>query len=872
MNKTTLLTSAFLLLAASCARENPGRFVPASEQSETQVIAEETPTFINVLLDDELTSLVEDQLASGILRTKSDALNRITEELGVESMVRLFPFAGEFEPRTRREGLHRWYKVTLPASASVTKAVKSFQGIPGVVSVEEPIPAKLDTNDPYWSASGMWGINNTSNPGYDVNCQPVWNEFTTGDPRVVVAVIDGGIAIDHPDLAWNCVESGHYNYVQNNGSILPHYHGTHVAGTIAAVSNNGLGVAGIAGGNYARGKHGVKLLSQQVFEDYPDGRSFSGDFDTAIKEAADKGALICQNSWGYIMDLDDNGTISSQELSRAKSLFESVSYTSIARAIDYFIKYAGCDNDGNQLPGSLMKGGLVVFSAGNDDIQYGVPGCYSKVLAVGAITKSGNKSSFSNYGDWVDLCAPGSSIISTNTDGGYQTLSGTSMACPHVSGVAALLLSYFGGQGFTPEELKKRLLEGARQISVSTGSKPIGPLVDAYNSFMVGENVAPPALDAFTLTPQGHNVKLNFDGNNAYGYLVLASTDRKQVQNANLKDPQGNGLIVGRIIISEESERNAPQEYVLSGLTPDSDYYVAVSSFSYNRKYSQLSEIKLVHTNVNEPPVVQIGREGAFQFRNFESIDIPFAIGDPDGDELNVDFQTDGRANFSLGEDGNWHFKLLCQSVKAPASFSASLVVTDGFGGRVSLKLPYNVLENVAPVLGSDAPKVLLEKAGAKAEIDLDRYFSDEDGEKLSYRVATFDKKVLDASVSGNTLSIVSKGSDLSISEIRISAFDNMGASARMDIPVLIRPAGESVSLLEGQVVSDKLTILTGIEPGKATVSIVSVTGAVVFRAEGTYSAFEPLSIDIRSLAPGIYTVIVTDASGKETKYTIVKR
>ena len=504
MNKTTLLTSAFLLLAASCARENLQRFVPGSEQSETKLIAEETPTYIKILLDDELTSLVEDQLASGILRTKSDALNSVTEELGVESMVRLFPFAGEFEPRTRREGLHRWYKVTLPTSASVTKAVKSFQGLPGVEYVEEPIPAKLATNDTYWS--NMWNLNNTSYPGYDIDCMPVWEEFTTGNPNVVVAVIDGGIQLDHPDLAPNCVESGHYNYVQGNAEIVPHYHGTHVAGTIAAASNNGKGVTGIAGGNYAKGRPGVKLLSQQVFQEYPNGTSRSGNFDGAIKEAADKGAVICQNSWGYVIDTDDNGVISSSELDYARRMFESVSYSSIARVMDYFIKYAGCDNNGNQLPGSPMKGGLVVFSAGNDNIPYGIPGCYSEALAVGAITQSGQRASFSNYGDWVDLCAPGSRVYSTDVDNGYQYLSGTSMACPHVSGVAALIVSYLGGQGFTPAELKKRLLEGARQISVSTGNKPVGPLVDAFNSFMVGDNVAPPALENFSLTTQGHNV------------------------------------------------------------------------------------------------------------------------------------------------------------------------------------------------------------------------------------------------------------------------------------------------------------------------------------------------------------------------------
>ena len=353
---------------------------------------------------------------------------------------------------------------------------------------------------------------------------------------------------------------------------------------------------------------------------------------------------------------------------------------------------------------------------------------------------------------------------------------------------------------------------------------------------------------------------------------MLAAPTRKAIENANLANPEGNGLIAGRIIISEESERTAAQEYVLSGLVPDSDYYVAVASYSYNRRYSPLSEIKQVHTNANEKPTVSVGHEGDFQFRNYQDIDIPFTINDPDEDVLTVDFQTDGRASFTQGEDGIWHFKLSCQIVKAPASFSASLVVADGFGGRVSLKIPYNVLANVAPVLVGEAPKLKLDKAGQSTTIDLDAYFDDEDGESLFYRVVSFDKKVLNAEIADNILTVTSKGDELSISEIRVTAFDNMGASARADISVLVRPEGETVSLLEGQVVSDHLTIIPDIEPGKVQICIVSVSGAVVYRTEGKYSAFNPLSIDIRSLAPGIYTVIVTDASGKETKYTIVKR
>lgn len=876
MRKELLVLSAFLLIAGGCAKESGPADTTPPEVPETQVSVEETPTYINVLLDDGLTSLVEDQLASGILKTKSDALNSVTEDLGVESMERLFPFAGEFEPRTRREGLHRWYKVRLSGKTPVTKAMNSFRDIPGVEFVEEPLPVRLETNDPYW-ASDLWGLNNVRYPAYDVNCDSVWEAFTTGDPKVVVAVLDGGIQLNHPDLAWNCLESGHKSYVSGVSDIVGHGHGTHVAGTIAAVSNNRVGVAGIAGGDYARGQRGVSLLSLQCFYDYigSDGEvhTRSGSFETAMKEAADKGAVISQNSWGYNADSNDDGKLSDEEIQRMQTIFNNIHNYAIASAIDYFIKYAGCDNDGNQLPDSPMKGGLVVFAAGNDNIPYGPPANYEPVVAVGAMNVSGTKSSFSNYGDWVDICAPGSYITSTYPTSTYAQLSGTSMACPHVSGVAALIASYFGGQGFTADDLKKRLLEGAREIGPSGGERPIGPMVNAYGSFMAGETAVPPAVEDFTVTPVGHNVKVSFQGKDAYGYLVMAAPSRKAILEATLTNPSGSGLVTGNIVIPVPEERNNAQEFILSGLEQDSDYYVAIAAYSYNRRFSDLSVLKTVHTNVNAAPTVNTSYNGRFRFRNFEDVDISYVISDADEDPLNVDFQTDGRATFTLEEDGCWHFRISCQLVRAPASFSASLVVTDGFGGRYSEKFNYNILENVAPVLSGEIPGILLGKKGESKVIDLNEWFSDEDGETLSYRVSSFDGSVISAEITeGHILSVTAITDVLSMTEIRITAYDLLGASARADIPCIIRPEGEPVSLLEGRVVTSQLTVLSGETPEKITVRLVSSSGAIVYQTKGEYSAFSPLVIDLKGLAPGVYTLIITDASGNETRYPIVKR
>ncbi len=308
------------------------------------------PGSAEVRFTPEMADRIERMLAFGSIETKSQSMDEAFLRLGVTSLERLFPDAGEFEERTRREGLHRWYIVQFDNRTAVSKALESLSAVSGVelAEISPRIKETATINDPYWNQ--MWGMNNTAFPGYDVNCQKVWDEYTTGNPDVVVAVVDGGLQLDHPDLKDNIAASGHYNYVNGNTTILQHFHGVHVGGTIAAINNNSLGVTGIAGGDKAKGQGGVKLLSLQVFRSNADGSTSSAhSFATALKEAADKGAHISQNSWGYVFDFNDNGVIDSgTEMEYARYSHENPE-RSFTQAVDYFNKYAGCDNNGNQL-------------------------------------------------------------------------------------------------------------------------------------------------------------------------------------------------------------------------------------------------------------------------------------------------------------------------------------------------------------------------------------------------------------------------------------------------------------------------------------------------------------------------------------------
>lgn len=506
---------AAALVAVACTVEEPT--VKQAPKSSEPVLP--IPASVNIQFDDNLIGLIEEDLASGGAVTKSASLNAVLEELGIDHLERIFPDAGEYEARSRKMGLHRFYTAVLKEGTPATKAAVSLADVPGIVSVTPSRPIRKSAfNDPYFSK--QWHYVNKETVGADINVQGVWDNYTTGSCDVIVCVVDETVDASHEDLSANLWKDaqGHtgYNYARKNYNMSVFSgdtgHGTHVAGTIAAVNNNGIGVCGIAGGDALKGIPGVRIMSHAIFS----GNQQANDAQTyrAIKEGADKGAVISQNSWGYYADdclgEDEGSDVSAAELAE----YRSWEYDpAMAAAIQYFVTYAGCDAQGNQRADAPMKGGLVFFAGGNEDIPYSYIGSNDpNVISIGAYDYEGAKAYYSSYGDWVDIAAPGGGKTS-NDDVIWSTLPesietsgyagdgwrGTSMATPHVSGVAALIVSYFGGPGFTAESARDILFSGLG--SAVGGSNPIGKKLDALASFQYGVKHYPAGGGSSTSQP-----------------------------------------------------------------------------------------------------------------------------------------------------------------------------------------------------------------------------------------------------------------------------------------------------------------------------------------------------------------------------------
>ena len=639
----TTLMSVFLAFGCTIS-ENETGFHNESQPVADKSFSPYVPGRVTVLFDEETTLMIEKAGADeSVIATKAPELGLALEGMGIKSMRRVFPDAGKFEERTRREGLHRFYYVEFDTDVPATKAAGDLSAIPGVLKVTPQLPIRPRAfNDPYFSS--QWHFVNTRYKDCDINVQKVWDEFTVGRKDVIVSVVDEGVFMQHEDLEANLIPclsdgSGSYNFNNDTPTVVPTQgHGTHVAGIISAISNNGLGVAGIAGGDASKGIPGARVMSCQIFDLYGN----PPDIYEAIKHGADNGAVILQCSWGFSPDLDGDGFTTDEEveLYRSYTIDDLPEYKA---AIDYFITYAGCDNKGNQLPDSPMKGGIAVFAAGNDNFDYDPLVSYEPIIAVGSFGATGSKASYSNYGDWVDIAAPGGdaklgiySTLLSNTYGGTDW-QGTSMACPHVSGVAALLVSHFGGPGFTAEECRTRILRGAVS-GFFTGNRYIGRKLDAYGAFTFDVNtpVKAPSLswDGATPSSLGHKEKAQaaFKASDPAGLKMFFSIS-----------PELPGISLGDGVVSIDA-----------GKLESGKYTVTLKAVNEDRAETTISMTFQVRED--DRPVKADGIPYGILVEAGKSTSVPLEgwFSDPDGDPLNwkAEISDPAKAAVSVSDDG----------------------------------------------------------------------------------------------------------------------------------------------------------------------------------------------------------------------------
>ncbi|MHA2164427.1 MAG: S8 family serine peptidase [Candidatus Hodarchaeales archaeon] len=274
------------------------------------------------------------------------------------------------------------------------------------VELSQITSVSATTNDPDW---------NTQYGPKIIQTDLAW-DIQKGDPTsVLVAVIDTGIDYDHPDLVDQYITGG-YDYVNDDTDPWDdHSHGTHCAGTIGATINNSVGIAGVAN---------VSIMAYKVFDS--GGYGFDYDAASAIINATDKGAAVLSNSYGF---------------------------PSADQVLEDAVAYA------------LANDVVIVVSAGNSGAPVsGYPALYLETITVSATDDTDTPASFTSYGGVVDVSAPGVDIWSTIpvSMGSYGYKSGTSMACPHVAGVVALIRSEF--PTFTADQVRQHLQNSADDL------------------------------------------------------------------------------------------------------------------------------------------------------------------------------------------------------------------------------------------------------------------------------------------------------------------------------------------------------------------------------------------------------------------------
>jgi len=485
--------------------------------------------------------------------------------------------------RVRATAIKNWRVFSLPANSNLSQMRIALQNTAGVERVEYNYRVSVlqIPNDAFFSQ--LWGFDNFGQTGgifnADINAPEAW-DITTGSPNTLVAVIDTGVDYTHPDLADNIwtnpgeipgngidddlngyVDDIHgYDFAYNDGDPFDDFgHGTHVAGTIAAVGNNGIGVTGV---NWQAKIMAVKML------DATGGGTTAAAVESVLY-ATNMGAKISNNSWG-------GGGFS-------QALLDAILAANDSGAL--FVAAAGNASSNNDL--------FPEFPA-----SYDAP----NIISVAATDHNDFMAYFSNYGaTTVDLGAPGVSIYSTvpaignpccSNSIGYMYLDGTSMASPHVAGAATLLMSYFSTE--THLQIKQRLLGSAQPIASLSGITVTGGRLDIVSS--LENDTTPPAAvtDLTAPTAGAFSVELTFTATGDDNNVGTASSYDIRYSTSPIDDINFTSAIA--VAGPQPSPAGTLMNAVVSGLNPSTNYYFAVKASDNVGNISAISNIATTTT------------------------------------------------------------------------------------------------------------------------------------------------------------------------------------------------------------------------------------------------------------------------------------
>ena len=937
MNKYILLAAAVALVCASCSDSD-------IVGGESRDVVSETPAdatdCLNVKLSADIVSAIDNTRNTLAVPTGDSRLDEYLNSIGATSMRRVFAYSKRFEQRMAAEGINRWYTVYIDTrSHNVTRAVSQPSG--GVADAAEPVhraslgnykvsevecgatraASDAPFNDGLFEL--QWGLRNTgvignyTNPlgenivssvaGADINVVEAWRQ-TTGSPDVIIAEVDGGIDVTHDDLKGSLwVNKGEipgngidddgngyvddvygYNFVDDTGTISPVDHGTHVAGIMAARNNNSIGICGVAGGDGSE-QSGARVMSCQIFKvnpnydpNDPDSPANLSADDNAIAAAivygANNGAVISQNSWGF-----------SQPDMRSKVVEDAIAYFN-ANAGNY-----------DRAP---MKGGVTIFAAGN----YGKSGSYfpaalDNVISVSSYAPDLKAAYYTVYDNWVDICAPGGSapngykyprnsqgaplseIVSTLPvkDGKpmYGFLQGTSMACPHVSGVAALVVSKYRGSGFTRDDLWRHLMAGVNgfDINAQNDSKYADRLglgyIDAAAALEpIDESVVPsqPSFDesltqtGFTTVTVGWRAR-SLKAGQVLKYTLYYSTT--PLTPSNLKT-----AATGSITIPASGlEEGAAVARTLSGLSTGTRYYAALTATARSGRESAPAFYGgTLATTVNHAPTITVVYGGANPIRvaGNDFHDIVFRLDDAEGQKLTCSI-TD-QALLNVERNGNELRVRVFASRLQTGEKSFTLTVTDIYGAVATAVINVEKYTDNPPMVKTPIETVGLAR-GETQSIDLRQFVDDEDTGSLTFSAGSVSGTNVSTALDGHTLKVAALGYGQAKQTFEATDCHNQTVSFALDMFVYMN---KGIYSLFPTVAENTVYVKLGPSVnGKVTLRVRNAAGKQALEKSCDTAQLDAVKrtvmLDVSSLYPGQYTVSIENG-GKTYKEKFIKK